>query len=64
MATASNGNGSALSNSITPETVIAKDAGSLFENVNAAQTAADSATVKDELRQSQSFGNGKERRTN
>ena len=38
------------------EGVIVKDTGSLFENVNASQTAADSATVKDgELRQS--FGN-------
>ncbi len=36
--------------------VVVKDTGSLFENVNAAHTAADSATVKDgELRQS--FGN-------
>ena len=34
----------------TSDTVIAKDQQSLFENVNAAQTAADSATVKDDLR--------------
>ena len=40
----------------TSDTMIAKDQQSLFENVNAAQTAADSATVKDDLRQS--FGAG------
>ena len=34
----------------TEDTVIAKDQQSLFENVNAAQTAADSMTVKDDLR--------------
>ena len=42
----------------TSETVIAKDQQSLFENVNAAQTAADSATINDNLRQSFGAGGG------
>ncbi len=55
MATAGSGQ---ASHSVTPETVIAKDAGSLFENVGGAQTAADSVTNKDEFRQS--FGQNNE----
>ena len=42
----------------TSDTVIAKDQQSLFENVNAAQTAADSATINDNLRQSFGAGGG------
>ena len=38
------------------ETVIAKDQQSLFENIKEDQTAAESATVKGELRQYSSVG--------
>ena len=46
---ATQGEGQAM---IQQETVIAKDEQSLFENLKDTQTAADSATVKGDLRQS------------